>query len=104
MALHEELPDLTYDVTIKVEHLLAHAKLLPVLKKTGCLFVTTAVESVDDKILAILEKDHTREDFFRVVRLFDKVGLSLAPTFVAFTPWITLAGYLELLNVIPDLN
>ena len=74
------------------------------LKKTGCLFVTTAVESVDDKILTILEKDHTREDFFRVVRLFDEVGLSLAPTFVAFTPWITLAGYLDLLSVIAKLG
>jgi radical SAM superfamily enzyme YgiQ (UPF0313 family) len=55
-AVHEEFPDLTYDVTIKVEHLLAHAKLLSVLKETGCLFVTTAVESVDDRVLAILEK------------------------------------------------
>ncbi len=60
MALHEEFPELTYDVTIKVEHLLAHIKMLPVLKQTGCLFVTTAVESVDDKVLAILEKGHTR--------------------------------------------
>jgi radical SAM superfamily enzyme YgiQ (UPF0313 family) len=67
---------LRYDVTIKVEHLLVHAKLLPV-KQTGCLFVTTAVESVDDRVLAILDKDHTREDFFQVVRLFDEVGLSL---------------------------
>jgi hypothetical protein len=73
-AVHEEFPELTYDVTIKVEHLLVHAKLLPVLKQTGCLFVTTAVESVDDGILAILEKGHTREDFFQVVRLFDEVG------------------------------
>jgi hypothetical protein len=97
-------PDLTYDVTIKVEHLLAHAKLLPVLKETGCLFVTTAVESVDDRVLAILEKGHTREDFFQVARLFDEVGLSLAPTFVAFTPWITLDGYLDLLNVIAELG
>jgi len=103
-AVHEDFPELTYDVTIKVEHLLAHRTLLPVLKETGCLFVTTAVESVDDQVLAILEKGHTREDFFRVVRLFDEVGLSLAPTFVAFTPWITLAGYLELLNVIAELD
>ncbi len=103
-ALHEDFPELTYDVTIKVEHLLAHRKLLPVLKETGCLFVTTAVESVDDRVLAILEKGHTREDFFRVVRLFDEVGLSLAPTFVAFTPWITLGGYLDLLNVIAGLE
>ena len=103
-AVHEEFPDLTYDVTIKVEHLLAHAKLLPMLNETGCLFVTTAVEFVDDRVLAILEKGHTREDFFQVVQLFDEVGLSLAPTFVAFTPWITLDGYLDLLNVIAELG
>jgi hypothetical protein len=44
------------------------------------------------------------EDFFRVVRLFDEVGLSLAPTFVAFTPWITLDGYLDLLSVTAKLG
>jgi hypothetical protein len=30
-AVHEELPELIYDVTVKVEHLLVHAELLPVL-------------------------------------------------------------------------
>jgi hypothetical protein len=59
---------------------------------------------VDDRVLAILEKGHTREDFFQVVRLFDEMGLSLAPTFVAFTPWITLDGYVDLLNVIAELG
>jgi hypothetical protein len=39
-------PALTYDVTIKIEHLLKHAGLVPHLKRTGCLFVTSAVESV----------------------------------------------------------
>ena len=47
-ALHAEWPALTYDVTIKVEHLRAHDALLPVLRDTGCAFVTTAVESFDD--------------------------------------------------------
>jgi hypothetical protein len=85
-----------------VEHLLVHAKLLPVLQRTGCLFVTTAVESVDDRVLAILDKG--QEDFFQVVRLFDEVGLSPSPTFVAFTPWTTLDGYLDLLKVIAGLG
>ena len=40
-ALHREWPALTYDVTIKMEHLLKHRELLPVLKATGCLFVTS---------------------------------------------------------------
>jgi radical SAM superfamily enzyme YgiQ (UPF0313 family) len=35
-ALHAEFPELSYDVTIKVEHLLRHADLLPVLRDTGC--------------------------------------------------------------------
>ena len=56
-------PALTYDAIIKVEHLLAHRELLPVLADTGCLFVTSAVESVDDDVLAKLEKGHTRADF-----------------------------------------
>ncbi|MEK6629813.1 MAG: radical SAM protein, partial [Acidobacteriota bacterium] len=58
-ALHAEFPGLTYDVTIKVEHLLRHARHLPLLKRTGCLFVTSAVESVDDTVLARLDKGHT---------------------------------------------
>ena len=54
---------MTYDVTIKIEHLLRHAELLPRLRDTGCAFVTTAVESVDDDVLAKLEKGHTRDGF-----------------------------------------
>ena len=103
-ALHREHPQLTYDVTIKVEHLLQHAGLLPILRDTGCAFVTTAVESVDDRVLEILDKGHTRADFFRLARLFRETGLVLAPTFVAFTPWITLEGYEDLLRSIWELE
>jgi radical SAM superfamily enzyme YgiQ (UPF0313 family) len=103
-ALHKEFPRLTYDVTIKVEHLLQHAQLLPVLRDTGCSFVTTAVESLDDRVLALLDKGHTRSDFVRLVSLFRDAGLVLAPTFVAFTPWITLDGYTDLLDTIAALG
>jgi radical SAM superfamily enzyme YgiQ (UPF0313 family) len=103
-ALHSEFPGVTYDVTIKVEHLLSHRELLKTLKQTGCLFATTAVESVDDAILVRLDKGHTRADFYSLVSLCDEIGLELAPTFVPFTPWTTLEGYLELLNVIAELG
>ena len=99
-ALHREFPRVTYDVTIKVEHLLQHARHFPVLRETGCAFVTSAVESVDDEILARLEKRHTCADFLAVVALFREAGLPLQPTFVAFTPWTTLESYCELLRVI----
>ena len=103
-ALHAQHPGLTYDVTIKIEHLLKYARHIPTLRATGCLFVTSAVESVDDGILARLEKGHTYSDFVRVVKLFREADLVLAPTFVAFTPWITLEGYCELLRSVAELG
>jgi hypothetical protein len=93
-------PGVTYDATIKIEHILAHADLLPVLAATGCLFVTSAVESVDDAVLERLRKGHTRAGFERAVGLCRDAGLALSPTFVPFTPWTTLDGYAALLRTI----
>ena len=103
-ALHSEFPDLTYDVTIKVEHLLQNRELLGTLRNTGCLWVVSAVESLDDQILGKLEKGHTRADFFRLVELFRKADLALQPTFVPFTPWTTFDNYLDLLRHIRRLG
>jgi radical SAM superfamily enzyme YgiQ (UPF0313 family) len=98
--LHDEFPQLTYDVTIKVEHLLNHANYLRALRETGCLFITTAVESLDDAVLRRLDKGHTRADFLRVVNLLREERLALQPTFVPFTPWTTPAAYLDLLSTL----
>jgi radical SAM superfamily enzyme YgiQ (UPF0313 family) len=103
-ALHREFPDVTYDATIKIEHLRKHHDLLPRLKETGCLFVTSAVESVDDAVLEKLDKGHTRADFVEVVRAFRSTGLTLAPTFIAFTPWTTRESYRELLSTLIELD
>ena len=103
-AVHREFPQLSYDVTIKIEHLLRHKDAVRTLRDTGCLFATSAVESVDDAILARLAKGHTRADFLAVVADFRELGLILQPTFVPFTPWTTLAGYRELLALVAELD
>jgi radical SAM superfamily enzyme YgiQ (UPF0313 family) len=103
-ALHHEWPLLTYDATIKIEHLLKHRELLPRLRETGCLFVTSAVESMDDLVLAKLDKGHTRADFIAVVREFQSTGLTLAPTFIPFTPWTTRESYRQLLQLLLELD
>ncbi len=102
--LHAECPQLTYDVTIKIEHLLNHAAMVQVLRDTGCLFVTSAVESIDDAVLQRLRKGHTRADFIRAVALCRRTGLTLTPTFIPFTPWTTLDAYVELLAALEDLD
>ena len=98
--LHARFPVLTYDVTIKVEHLLRHALHIETLARTGCLFVTTAVEAVDDGVLGILDKGHTRADFIRLIGLTRTAGLTLSPTFIPFLPWTGREGYLDLLRLL----
>ncbi len=51
-----------------------------------------------------LEKGHTAADFERAVTLCRDAGLTLSPTFVAFTPWTTIASYRELLETIDRLD
>jgi radical SAM superfamily enzyme YgiQ (UPF0313 family) len=103
-ALASEHPGISYDVTIKIEHLIRHADALPELAVTNCAFITSAVESIDDGVLARLAKGHTRADFERAVTLCRDAGVPLSPTFVAFTPWTTRQGYVDLLDEIERLG
>jgi len=103
-ALHGEWPWLSYDVTIKVSHLLQHQDLLPILKRTRCAFVTSAVESLDDAVLGKLHKGHTRADFLEAVALTRAIGLPLAPTFIPFHPWTTMESYREFLRTLAALE
>ncbi len=103
-ALATRHPDVSYDVTIKVEHLLAHPGLLDLLAGTRCAFVTSAIEAFDDAILAHLCKGHSADDARRAVDACRTRGLALVPTFVAFTPWTTPTGYLTFLDEIRALD
>jgi len=103
-ALHARFPDLSWDATIKIEHLLNHAELLPRLKACGLLFIVAAVESIDDAILERLDKGHTQAGFEEALALVRELDIALAPTFVPFTPWTTLEGYRDLLAALLRLN
>jgi radical SAM superfamily enzyme YgiQ (UPF0313 family) len=103
-ALHQAFPQVSFDATIKIQHLIEHAGLLRELRASGCLFITSAVEAVDDEVLRLLDKNHTSRDFERAVALTREAGIALAPTFVAFTPWTTPEGYLALLARLVELR
>jgi radical SAM superfamily enzyme YgiQ (UPF0313 family) len=103
-ALHREWPRLTYDVTIKVEHLLKHRDLIPVLQQTNCAFVISAVESFEDDVLARLDKGHTHAGFLDALALTRATGLPLSPTFLPFTPWTTQETYRAFLRQVAELD
>ncbi len=96
--LHQRFPELTFDITTKVEHILAHRGLFDELAALGCLFVVSAVESLSNTVLTILDKGHTRDDVFAAVEILERAGITLRPTLVAFTPWTSLADYLDVID------
>ena len=99
-ALHAEFPAVSYDFTAKIEHIVRHRALFPEFAATGCLFVVSAVESLSDAVLEHLAKGHTRADVSVALAVLRAAGITLRPSFVPFTPWATLADYLELLDFV----
>lgn len=101
-ALHAEFPTLTFDFTAKVEHILERRSLFPELGASGCLFMISAVESLSETVLDILEKHHTRADVEEALEIVRDAGIAFRPTWVAFTPWTTLDDYLEVLDFVEE--
>ncbi len=99
-AFHAEFPQLTFDFTAKIEHLLRHRAHLDELAGLGCAFIVSAAESLSDTVLAHLAKGHTRADIDAALQATRAAGIDLRPTWVAFTPWTTLDDYRELLDFI----
>lgn len=99
-ALHAEFPELTFDATIKIEHILERRDLFPELAASGCAFVLSAVESVSDSVLRHLAKGHTRQDVAAAIAILDAAGIPLRASLVPFTPWTTLDDYLDLLRFV----
>ncbi len=88
--LHSRWPEVTFDATIKIEHLLAHREMLPQLATCGCLFITSAVESLNDAVLSALRKGHSAADVPIALRLVRAAGIDLRPTLLPYTPWTEL--------------
>jgi hypothetical protein len=99
-ALHERHPHLTFDCTVKVEHVLEHEDLLSELRASGCLFTVSAFESMNDEILERLDKGHTAADAAAAVTLLRSNGIDVRPSFLPFTPWTTHDDLVELLDFV----
>jgi radical SAM superfamily enzyme YgiQ (UPF0313 family) len=100
--LHQDFPDLTFDMTAKIEHIVEHRSLFAALRDLGCLFVVSAAESLNDAILGHLEKGHTRLDVEEALRITRAAGIALRLSLVPFTPWTTLEDYLDILEFVED--
>jgi radical SAM superfamily enzyme YgiQ (UPF0313 family) len=99
-AMHTEFPYVTYDATIKIEHILERRDIFPELADLGCAFVVSAVESLSDDVLAHLRKGHARAGVAQALDILARAGIALRPSLVSFTPWTTLDDYLDVLDFV----
>jgi radical SAM superfamily enzyme YgiQ (UPF0313 family) len=99
-AVHERWPDLTFDITTKIEHILEHPDAIAELRELGVLFIVSAVESTSPLVLDVLEKGHSQEDVVSALRICRSLGIELRPSLLPFTPWSTLRDQVDLLDMI----
>ncbi len=99
-AVHQRFPELTFDCTTKVEHVLERAGVWAEMGASGCLFVVCALESVNDEILARLDKGHTTAEAVLAINLLREHGIETRPSFMPFTPWTTPRDVLEIIDFV----
>lgn len=99
-GMREEFPEITFDFTAKVEHLLKHRALIPAFAAHGCRFIISAVESLSDTVLHHLAKNHTRADVLEALKVVRESGIALRPSLVPFTPWTTLDDMIALFDFV----
>lgn len=101
-AVHRAFPEMTFDITTKVEHILEHPGVWAELRSLGLLFVVSAVESLSARVLDILDKGHAPQDARRAVDLLRAHGVEMRPSLLPFTPWSTVDDYLALLDLVVE--
>ncbi len=101
-AMHERFPEITFDCTVKVEHVLRYSDVWPEFAAAGCVFVVSAFESVDDAVLVRLDKGHTTTDAARAVAILRDAGIEVRPSWMPFTPWATRDDVIALLDFVHE--
>jgi radical SAM superfamily enzyme YgiQ (UPF0313 family) len=101
-ALHDRFPAVTFDCTVKVEHVLRHEEIWEEFAEAGCIFVVSAFECVDDETLIRLDKNHTSADAARAVDVLRRNGIEVRPSWMPFTPWTTIDDVRALLDFVAD--
>ena len=97
-------PDLTFDLTVKVEHILEHRGLWPEFARRGIVFVVSAFETINDEVLEALDKGHTAGDMVEATRIIRDAGIQLRPSWMPFTPLTELGDVGGIFDFLVDMD
>ena len=100
--LNEKHPSITYDSTIKVEHILKYPDYFQELKNLNMLFVISAFETTNDHVLNILQKNHSFNDLNKAVELSLENNIDIRPTWMPFSPWTEQNDLISIIKLIEN--
>ena len=100
--IKDKNPQLTFDATIKVEHILEYKDLIKTLDDLNFLYIISAFESTSDVVLAHLKKNHNLYDMHHVLDICRDANLFIKPTWIPFTPWMDYSDYVKMINFIVE--
>lgn len=103
-AMHQKYPDLTFDATIKIEHILENRNIWAEMAELGLTLVVSAFEHTSDLILTKLAKGHTKAQIVEALQLLRSHGIEVRPSLLPFTPWTDRQSLIELIEFIYDNN
>lgn len=101
-TLHEEYPDLTFDMTTRIDHFEPHKDLLERINDRGLSFITTALEFPDDETLEAVNKRMDMDQVYEGIDIADEIGIPLNPTFITFNPWENIDDMDRLTNFLDE--
>ncbi len=101
-SMHAAHPELTFDATVKVEHILEYRGIWHELRALGLSFVVSAFEHTSDDVLHHLAKGHTRADIVEALSILREQDIDVRPSLIPFTPWTSKSDLLDLFEFIYD--
>src|SRR3989440_3284773 len=93
--LRQRFPDLTYDMTTRVDHIVENKDMIREMGGLGMRVITSALEFPSQKVLDALNKEVTVEQVEEAVIFLRQAGIKLNPTFIMFNPWIGLEDLVQ---------
>ncbi len=102
--IHERHPNLTFDMTTRVDHILENRDKLSMLYDQGIRVITSALEFPKNEVLQQVRKEVDVDDLKESVRLVQNSGIILNPTFIMFNPWVGLDDFPKFNDFLVETN
>lgn len=90
-AVADRLGPVTFELTTRFDHILEFEAEINHMTELGLRVITSALEFPSEKLLQVFDKGIDVPGIKKAIRAAKAAGLELRPTFITFTPWVTMA-------------